>query len=96
MTFTQSGDFTAENVVASTLFVDTLKNRSTLGAPDFDLGSVTAEQLEVQEIVNKGYENEYHVGATDMPNARTFTTIQAAIDQAVLDFVLVCFKQTNL
>lgn len=85
MTFTQSGDFTAENVVASTLFVDTLKNRSTLGAPDFDLGSVTAEQLEVQEIVNKGYEKEYHVGATDMPHGRTFSTIQAAIDQAVLD-----------
>lgn len=85
MTFTQTGDTTSENCVTTTLFADVLRNRSRQGPANFDIGCLTAEKIDVGSLVNKGYENEYHVGATDMPTGRTFTTIQAAIDQAVLD-----------
>ena len=56
-----------------------ISGNSTIG------GCLTTDQLMLNSFKNNGFANEYHVGATDMPNGRTFTTIQAAIDQAFTD-----------
>lgn len=47
------------------------------------LGTLEADSLKINNLLNRQFENEIHVGNTDMPGPDNFVRIQAAIDRVV-------------